>query len=901
MRIRYKFFIACIIIVGITIPVPVYILNKQIEQLHLQIISSGAMQAKLLSQSAVNLLLLNSGNVFQTSLDASEYVAQINQLLPDGLVSLKIILFTPNPTYNGMLLVDIPNNNRLSKISEVLQKKLLEKKTIPYFKDKTNASIEFISQSTLPSSAISCTTWIVYNESILMHSVYTNYMIFGISVFSIIIIAYIAALRFSHKFSKPIETIVHSLQIFDEGSIAIQIPIQYTKDEVGRLATTIQHLLDMVNLEINELTKTNMELLRINKLKDDFLANVSHEIKLPLESITQLSNSIIHSYSNDPATNFIPSLYMIANSALRLSYIIDDILDFTRLKNNDIVLNKKIVDITGAINFVISILKPYIQTKHITIETITHEDARYVYADEQRLLQMLLNILGNSVKDSQNATISIISEKIDSTTLGIAIKNSEDCISQELMASIDNFEYTSVAIDTQHAQWGLGLVITKKLMELHNGSLTIQSIPNDGTLITLRFPFDESLINKGIIDISSYPAFQQSSDTSSSEHHVQQLHSPQSFIFIVDSDPVNVKILYEMLQSSNFYVTFSHEPSSLFTMLDKGKIPDLVILDTILPGTSAFEVSEKIRQQYSLYELPIMIITSKHHTQEIITAFRMGANDYISKPYNKDELIARITNLITLKKSVQEHNEYIMLKHEIRLAHKIHNSVVIHDIPKVENLTIAYAYIPTREMGGDFYDVIPIDTTTTGIIIADVTGHGIPAALVCAMLKMAIVNNTQYMVHPSLFLTHVNKDLSNTIKENYITIAYALINTQQKTITVSSAGHWPPILVGNDGKIYENTPKGFPIGWDDTACYQEVLFHYHSSNKLILYTDGIIEASNSDNKIFGIERLYNYSTNNKTKDPNNFVNGLIHNLSSWTGMKDNTFKDDLTIIVVELL
>lgn len=859
------------------------------------------MQAKLLSQSAVNLLLLNSGNVTQTSIDASEYVAQINQLLSEGLVSLKIILFTPNPKYNGVLLVDIPNNNRLLKIPEALQKKLLEQKTIPYIKDNTNAYIEFISQSTLPSSSISCTTWIVYSESILMHNVYANYMIFGISVFSIVIIAYIASLRFSHKFSKPIETIVHSLQEYDEGSIAIQIPIQYSKDEVGRLATTIQHLLDMVNLEINELTKTNMELLRINKLKDDFLANVSYEIKLPLESITQLSNSIIHSYSNEPATNFIPSLYMIANSALRLSYIIDDILDFTRLKNNDIVLNKKIVDITGAINFVISILKPYIQTKHIIIETIIREEARYIYADEQRLLQILLNILGNLVKDFQKGTISIISEKKDLNTLSIAIRNSEGFIPKELITPTDDFGYASVATDSQYAHWGLWLVIAKKLMELHNGSLTIQSIPDEGTLITVCFPFDQTLINKSKVDISSYHVFQQSSDTGSSEHHAQQLHSTQGFVFIVDNDPVNVKILYEMLQSSNFNVTFSHEPSSLFTMLNKGHIPDLIILDTILPGSSAFEISEKIRQHYSLYELPIMIITSKHHTQEIITAFRMGANDYISKPYNKDELIARITNLITLKKSIQEHNEYVMLKHEIQLAHEIHNSVVIHDIPKVHNMQIAYAYIPTREMGGDFYDVIPIDATTTGIIIADVTGHGIPAALVCAMLKMAIVNNTQYMVHPSLFLTHLNKDLSNTIKENYITIAYALINTQEKTITVSSAGHWPPILVVNDGTIYENTPKGFPIGWDDTACYQEALFHYHSGNRLILYTDGIIEVSNTNNKIFGVERLYNYIKNNKKKDSNNFVNGLIHNLSLWTGMKDNTFKDDLTIIVVELL
>lgn len=902
MRIRYKFFIAFIIIVGITIPVPMYILNKQIDQLHKYIITSGSMQAKQLSQSALNLLLLNSGNIPQTSIDADGYVTDIKPLLSDGLVSLAIVVFTPNPVYNGIYLVDIPNNKKLSKIPQNILQKLQHSKTVTFTIKNKNTYIEFVSHSTLPQSSISCASWIVYNESVLLKPVYTNYVIFVISILTIIIIAYIAALLFSYKFSKPIEIIVDSLRKFDEGSTSIKIPIQTQKDEIGRLSTTIQHLLDMVNLEIKELTRTNMELLRLHKLKDDFLASVSYEIKFPLESITQLSHSIIHSCSTDTTYNILPSLNMIANSALRLSYMIDDILDFTRLKNNDIVLNKKIVDISGVINFVISILQPSIQSKQITVDSITKEDARYVYADEQRLQQILLNIIGNAVKYSQKGTVSIVTQKHNDSTLAIVVQDCAGGFPEQLIHSIEDFGFDSQSKETPYGGLGLGLVISKKLMELHNGTISIESIPDKGTKVALHFPFDEASINKELDGIKLYTEYTLKPTANGTLYQTSQTETSRGFIYIIDDDPINVKILHDMLTDAGYYVKFSHEDSELFSIIDRGKPPDIILLDTILPGISAFQVCEKLRNQYSLYELPVIIITSKHRTQEIVTAFRIGANDYLSKPFNKDELLARISNLIALKKSVEEHNEFIMIKHELRLAHEIHGSVVIQDIPKIKNINIAHAYIPTREMGGDFYDVIKIDEDKTGIMIADVTGHGIPAALVCAMLKMSFINNKEHAKHPAHLLTALNKDLSNNIKDNYITAAYALVDTKNRIVTVSSAGHWSPLLIKSNGSIYDKWPKGFPIGWIEDCKYEESTTTYMAGDKFLFYTDGIIEVRNPYNKIFSFERLEDYILHNHLTEPQSFINGLIDSLYIWGEMeKSDSFYDDVTIILAELL
>lgn len=901
MKIRYKFFIAFIIIIAITTPVPIYILNRQIEQQHASIITEGTIRAKQISHAILNMLLLNSGNIPQTSIDANEYISSFNPMFASGVVSLQVILITPNPAYNGVLLVDIPQGKTLSRIPpEHLQ--TIQKQPAVFFSTMQKTKLlEFTEQTSLANSAIACLTHMEYNESVMLKPVYHNYTVFIISIASIIIIAYITALGFSYKFSRPVEAIINALQKFDEGTTSIQIPVINQKDEIGKLAITTQHLLDMVNLEIKALTSTNMELLRLHKLKDDFLANISHEIKIPLESITHLTNSIIHSYSTGETAAITSSLEMISNSALRLSYMIDDILDFTRLKNNDIILNKKVVDIAGVVNFVLSILQPVISSKSLSITIDIDKKATHVIADEQRLQQILLNIIGNAVKYSQKGTISIVTEKHNDTTLSIVVQDSAGGFPEQLIHHIDDFGYDSKLQETPYGGLGLGLVITKKLMELHNGTIAIESIPDKGSTVTLYFPYDEASIDKELAATKSYIEYT-IHPSGKDEHYLQsQFEKSQGFIYIVDDDPVNVKILYDMLTDAGYYVEFSHEDSGLFSMLQQEKLPDIVLLDTVLPGTSAFQVCEKIRKRYSLYELPIIIITSKHRTQEILTAFRIGANDYLSKPFNKDELIARISNLIALKKSVEEHNEFVMIKHEIRLAHEIHSSVVVQDIPRIKNMDIAYAYIPTREMGGDFYDVIKIDEDKTGIMIADVTGHGIPAALVCAMLKMAFANNKEYAQHPAVLLTKLNKDLSNNIKENYITAAYALIDTKNKTVTVSSAGHWSPLLIKKHGSIFNNWVKGFPIGWIEDGTYEETTTTYSTGDKFLLYTDGIIEARNTDNKIFGFERLTDYINTNYLTNPQAFINGLINTLYTWGEMNQSeSFHDDVTIILAEL-
>lgn len=904
MRLRYKTFFTYIAIIFIITPIPVYLIHTKIQHQKNSILNESKLLSQQFAHSASNILLLNGGNIVQTSVDAEKYFKVYEPLYATGLLSLQVILSTPNKKYNGLLLVDIPGNKTLTRLPHTAVERLTSARTHYYTYSDNMKHLEFIARSPISAGNIYCIARFLYNEDYLLKPVYQNYTILFVSVVLILAVSLSLSFALSYSFSKPLERIIQSIKMFDDGISNIDVPSQNRGDEIGKLATTVQHLFYMVNLEISALHKSNRELKRLHDVKDDFLENLSNEIRMPLESIIHLAHSVIHDFTLQRYPASINSLQYIANSALRLSYIIDDILDFTRLKNNDIVLNKKVTDTAGVINFIVSLLQPAILTKELSISISVDDDAARIYADEQRIQQILLNIISNAVNYTQQGAISIRAQRKNPSTVSISVQDTGSGIPAEILNSIDDFGYDSFLTDRKYSGLGLGLVISKKLIQLHDGSITIESMPHEGSTVSISLPssleaLNDSSIASPVPNYSSFPA----------EHAIQQpldslasMEASQGFVYIIDGNPVNAKVLSDLLRNAGFYVESSPNPLLLYEMIRKERLPDVVLLDTILYGTSAFEVCETIRKSHSQYDLPIMIITSKHRTQEIITGFRVGANDYLSKPYHKDELTARIVNLITLKKSLQQHTEYVMLKHEIQLAHEIHNSVVVQDIPELHNINIAHAYIPTRGMGGDFYDVIAIDSTTAGIIIADVTGHGIPAALVGSMLKMAFVNNNIHARHPAKMLTALNQNLCSNIQDNYITALYAVIDTNTKTITASSAGHWPPLLISKQGSITAAIPKAFPIGWVDSLEYQEIQISYRPHDKLILYTDGIIDVKNDDRQIFGLQRLMEYIHMHYDTKPDFLVANLIKLLHTWNAFTDTeTFPDDLTIIIAELL
>jgi serine phosphatase RsbU (regulator of sigma subunit) len=157
-----------------------------------------------------------------------------------------------------------------------------------------------------------------------------------------------------------------------------------------------------------------------------------------------------------------------------------------------------------------------------------------------------------------------------------------------------------------------------------------------------------------------------------------------------------------------------------------------------MPEISGFEVCKRIREKFSPHELPVVLLTAKNTREDIITGLSLGANDYITKPFDREELLARVKNYIALKKAAEEQKRFLILKQELEIAKSIQLTILPEKLPSIEKLTINAKYEPMMEIGGDFYDFIVLDEKRIGVLIADVTGHGVSAALIASMIKVAL-------------------------------------------------------------------------------------------------------------------------------------------------------------------
>lgn len=403
----------------------------------------------------------------------------------------------------------------------------------------------------------------------------------------------------------------------------------------------------------------------VDKLKDDFLAHTSHELKTPLAGIIGLSDSVLSQCKNSLDITQVTNLTLINSSAKRLSNLVNDILDLSKLKNNDIKLSTKPVYLKGLVQMVVKICQSLVGKKPIKIINIVDENLPLVNGDENRLQQILYNLIGNAVKFTPDGTITIgaacyyefIEVFVQDTGIGIA----ED----KLTVIFDPYEQAYDFTSEKYGGTGLGLHITKKLVELHGGIIEAESKLGEGSLFTFTLP-----IFKGNIKNVYESAFSQESTDSmddNDEASSDTIYSNSFNVLVVDDEWINVKILESIMPADTYKLIRASSGREALSIIEKEKNLDLVILDLMLPDMMGYEVCSLLRDRHSMYELPILVMTADTKPENLTVCFECGANDYLPKPFDKSELLSRIKTLITLKNSVKS---AIELQKKVDIANK---------------------------------------------------------------------------------------------------------------------------------------------------------------------------------------------------------------------------------------
>lgn len=246
------------------------------------------------------------------------------------------------------------------------------------------------------------------------------------------------------------------------------------------------------------------------------------------------------------------------------------------------------------------------------------------------------------------------------------------------------------------------------------------------------------------------------------------------------------------------------------------------------------------------------------------------------------------------RRALATERKLIDVEQELATARRIQNSIIPHAAPTVPALRVATRYQPMTSVAGDFYDFLKTGEHALTILVADVSGHGVPAALVASMLKICFAAQGERANHPAEILASLNVMLRGSLGGQYVTAACAAIDVQSRVITYAGAGHPPGLLLRADaGEVLPLAENGLFIGPFPHATYTAMTVPFDNGDKLLLYTDGIVEACGPDGEEFGRERLERFLVESKDKGPSEVVEQLFGKITNGAQ------QDDLTMVLVE--
>ena len=440
-------------------------------------------------------------------------------------------------------------------------------------------------------------------------------------------------------------------------------------------------------IQLENEKKVTDRLRKVDRLKDEFIANTSHELRTPLNGIIGIAESLLSGIAGEVSGKVKSNLLIIISAGKRLASLVNDILDYSKLKNDGIELLRKQINLKVLTDIVIMLSRPLLHGKNLKIINAVPAGLPNLFADENRIQQVMHNLIGNAVKFTEAGVV-----KIDAEVIGemaeISVMDTGIGIPTDKLESIfKSFEQVDASIQRQYGGTGLGLAISRQLIELHGGSIRVDSEPGKGSTFIFTMPLAtgaataESKVSQ-IVDIE----FDQ--DISGEIEIPAELQSPgEHKILVVDDERINQQVLNNHLRAERYSVTPAYSGMEALKLLNEGAKFDLILLDIMMPKMSGYEVCQKIREKYLPSELPVIMITAKDQVSDLIEGFTAGANDYIAKPFSKGELIARIKTHLNLLKINLAYGRFVPLEFirtlgrdsilDVQLGDQVHGKMTV--------------------------------------------------------------------------------------------------------------------------------------------------------------------------------------------------------------------------------
>ena len=391
----------------------------------------------------------------------------------------------------------------------------------------------------------------------------------------------------------------------------------------------------------------NQKLVQADKEKDQLLIQTSNAFKTPLYSIISVAKSTLDSGRQQK------NLILISSVAERLSSLVNDIIDFQSIKNHTLHLNCRDFDVSGTIQAVNEVLVHIKKGEQVQLQNAVPTDCFYVHADQDRLHQILIHIVGNALRYTETGFVKITAEAVDGE-IQIYVQDTGVGISQEVQKNLfDDRLGEQNDKSSDPFSIGMGLKISKMLARNMQGNLFLKkSTLGEGSVFVIQMPQMAEYSAKNIenslvrVDKSALPvSFNLVPSGKASELPCTLL--------VVDDEAENIITLQEIFYAKEYKILKAYSGEQALKLIKEHRDVSVVLLDTSMPGITGYEVCRRIRVEHSLYELPILLFTTRHAPEDIAEGFEAGANDFLLKPYDVRELTARVTTLLRMKQSAE--------------------------------------------------------------------------------------------------------------------------------------------------------------------------------------------------------------------------------------------------------
>ena len=363
-------------------------------------------------------------------------------------------------------------------------------------------------------------------------------------------------------------------------------------------------------------------------------------------------------------------------------------------------------------------------------------------------------------------------------------------------------------------------------------------------------------------------------------------HSTTESILLVDDNPTNLQVLFQTLEGVGCKLLIAKNGEMALSIAGKA-LPDLILLDIMMPDIDGYEVCRQLKTNPATSGIPVIFLSALGDTEDKVKGLQLGAVDYVTKPFQADEVIARVDTHLTihrLKRQVESQKD--QLEHELEVVSEVQRKLLPKQLPVIEGFKLGVHYETSRYAGGDYYDIIELPDNCWGFLIADAEGHSAPAAVLMAMTCALFRSYPGSAADPAAVIHYLNEHLCKVAEPSFMTALYAFYDANAHTMRMARAGHPLPMVFRNsDQKAIDfPCPGVYPLGIEPYEIEIPVTdVKLEPGDRFLIYTDGLTERFDVEGQTYGEERLLKLLATDSAHDPQGVITAIMADVEQFAG------------------